>query len=261
MFRAMRSTKLAQDLVGWDLSNGTCVNEITTTDFDSNYTRPDSIALSADRTRLYVGFRTLGRIVQFNLAAAGDITTATDSGKYLNVAGGMWDIYFKPDGTKLYVAGADNDWVYQYNLGAAWDLATASQYDTLDFPDTNQISGITLSNDGLLMYTSLYTITEVYNLSSAWDLKTASLSYTMSSDNISDLRFKPDGLTVYELASGIKARYLTVPWNVQSGVTLDPTIYKPCSSVSYGGLWFDADGYNVYVSYNNGSTITHISLI
>jgi DNA-binding beta-propeller fold protein YncE len=88
---------------------------------------PQGVFFRVDGLKMYVIGLTNGRVYEYNLGAAWDISTAVFL-QFFSVAlqdGRPNEVFFKPTGLKMYVVGATNDSVYEYDLGTAWNVSTA----------------------------------------------------------------------------------------------------------------------------------------
>ena len=79
---------------------------------------PAGIAFNNNGSKLYVIGEDNGKVYEYNLSTAYDISTGVYN-DYLDVSSQEtkpWGIAFNNNGTKLYMCGDDNDRVYEYNL-------------------------------------------------------------------------------------------------------------------------------------------------
>lgn len=148
----------------------------------SQDTEPQDLFLKPDGTKMFVIGSQNGKVYQYSLSTAFDISTASfDSKEFLLTSQdaapvGLW---FKPDGTKMYMFGAVTDDVFQYTLSTAFDVSTAS-FDSKSFSFTAQDTGITggaLNEDGTKLYAVGITTNDrvyQYTLSTPFDVSTAS---------------------------------------------------------------------------------------
>jgi sugar lactone lactonase YvrE len=145
---------------------------------------PRDMKFSNDGTKLFVSDWQNGRIYQYSLSTAYDISTASYDSVSLFVSSqdaGVQGFAFKPDGTKLFVVTNSNDNMYQYTLSTGYDLSTAS-YDSVSFNSgafaSNDQRQMQISTDGKKLFVMGYSNDAVYqiNLTTAYDLSTASTS-------------------------------------------------------------------------------------
>ena len=176
--------------------------------------RPITLAISSDGTKLYVGGQTGDALDQYTLSTAYDISTGTYDSvtfSYASSAGlNVQGIFLKPDGTKFFLTDDQNNAVYAYTMSTAFDLSTAS-YDSVSFSVSSQSSantnGVEFTSDG----TKFFVIGKVgatptiyqYNMTTAWDISTASYSNnslvvtSQLSSGANDIRLNGDATKLY----------------------------------------------------------------
>jgi len=149
---------------------------------------PRDMKFNNDGTKLFVSDTQNGRIYQYSLSTAYDISTASYDSISLFVSSQdaqVQGFVFKPDGTKLFVVTNSNDNMYQYSLSTGYDLSTAS-YDSVSFNSGafagNDQRQMQISTDGKKLFVMGYANDAVYqiNLTTAYDLSTASTSNYVS---------------------------------------------------------------------------------
>lgn len=181
----------------------------------SQDTDPYSGTFSTDGKHFYIVGFTNGKIFQYDLTEAWDITTATYSGKsftYTTQDDTMENIFFKPDGTRFYITAGNNfnGTVFQYDLSTPWDISTTT-YNNDSFDASTQIStypgGMAFDSTGTKMLlgnnagnssSAIYS----YTLTTKWDISTAtydSVSLVTGTQNTrpNGIFFKPDGTRIY----------------------------------------------------------------
>lgn len=176
--------------------------------FHSTITYPNSICVSSDGTKVFVGHAQVSFLTIARFGTAYDASTISMSFptngwfKDSNVLEGT-GIYLKSDGTKMYIANHQEK-VHEYSLSTAWDITSASHDYQLSiatyFAD---IQGLFFKSDGTKMYTcdvSRKNIEE-FALSTAWDLSTTSWTRSLDVSSTVEkpygLYFKPDGEELY----------------------------------------------------------------
>ena len=175
----------------------------------SQATNPYGLAFNNDGTKLYVLGLSNGRVYQYSLSTAFDLSTASYDSVSFSISSqdsSTGGISFNSSGTKLYTIGAVTDSVYQYSLSTAFDLSTAS-YDSVSFSVASQDTapaGIAFNTDGTKLYMLGNTNDSVYqySLSTAFDLSTASydsvsFSVTGQETTPQDITFSNDGKSLY----------------------------------------------------------------
>ncbi len=195
----------------WDLSTASYDLVQFAVGTQDNY--PESVFFSNDGTKMYIAGSVTGRVYQYTLSTAWDLSSASYDSVSFSVGSqesSTHGLAFSFDGTKMYIVGSATDRVYQYTLSAAWDLSSAS-YDSVSFsvsPQDSNPTGVKFSYNGLKMYVvgsgndSIYQ----YTLSTAWDLSSASydsVSFSVGAQESSpnDLAFSSDGANMYIVGS------------------------------------------------------------
>ena len=196
--------------------------DITTASYAQNFSvstqtgYPQAMFFKSDGTKMYIAAQLPGKVFEYNLSTAWDISTASYLQAYDVTAqvGVSKGLSFKPDGTKMYVLDASYFYVNEYSLSTAWDISSSSY--TQNFYVGNQeydASGIFFKPDGNKMYVVGYQGDDIneYSLSTAWNITTASYVrvFSVSSQDTypMDLFFKPDGTKVYVIGTGTNSVY------------------------------------------------------
>lgn len=208
--------------------------EATTNDFDisGEISVPNSMQFKDDGTKLYVmgldSSSTFGRIFQYDLTTAYDITTASYSGNAFSADTDSNGMFISDDGLNLFVC-EDNGGtsVIKYTMSTAWDLSTASSAsNTFDFSARgSRGSGVSFKSDGTKMFILLFDSDEIaeYDLSTAWDLTSASYVQSFSTTvdiNIGGFYMNTSGTKMFYANGGaiIKELNLSTPWDVSTAV-------------------------------------------
>ena len=166
----------------WDAS--TASYDSVSLNVGSQFASPCSLQFNANGTKLFVLDYNTGKVWQYGLNTAYDLSTASyDSVNLLVTSQGsnVYGMYFTSDGTKLYIqsnADASNRLVGQYTLTTGFDLSTAS-YANKSFNTASQSGTKTdlwLSSDGTAMFIVARDTDDIlkYTLSTAYDVSTAS---------------------------------------------------------------------------------------
>jgi sugar lactone lactonase YvrE len=247
----------------WNISTASYDSKSLATGTQDNTTR--NVFFNSAGTKLYLVGRTNGRIHQYTLATAWDVSSGTYdsvsflySGQEANPRG----LSFKSDGTKMYVSGIDSVAVSQYSLATAWDLSTAS-YDSVVFPvEGGEASprGMTFKTDGTKMYLvgdhgTSKKVTQ-FSLSTAWDISTASYdnqSYSvLAQDSLpQDISFKSDGTKMYIIGNSGDKVYqytLTTAWDISSASYSGVSFLVSGQDTSPQTITFKSDGTKMYVA-------------
>jgi len=181
------------------------------------------MAIKTDGTRLYIAGNSTNTIYQYDLAVAGDISSASKTPGSPNLSelsigsedGTPVDLAFSADGTKMYMLGFSTGTIYQYELSTPWDIGTgtlgAGSPNTYTFDANNQDSqpyGIAFNPSGLQLFIVGLATDSVYRytLSTAWDVSTASyddisINLTAWDGTILDIEFSSNGFYMYFVGS------------------------------------------------------------
>lgn len=142
--------------------------------YNPNNTDAMGLYFSSDGTQMYVSGNITGIVTQWTLSTAWDLSTASSSGKSMNLSSYVnygRDLTFKPDGTRIYFV-SQSGYITQSNLSTPWDLSTFS-YNGSFLASGYNPNGIELSDDGTRMYLTFGSERIVqYALSTAWDCTT-----------------------------------------------------------------------------------------
>ncbi len=115
------------------------------------------IYLDPNGTKLYVNGKAGGKIYQYSLSSAWDITTATYDEIYYDPVEDVSpkDIVMNSDGTKMYMIGFYNKKIFQYSLSSAWNVSTAT-YDSVSVyygdEETSELAHFASSSDGSKLF-------------------------------------------------------------------------------------------------------------
>jgi len=171
---------------------------------------PKGLAFKPDGGQLYVVGLSNGKVYQYGLSTAFDISTASFSQSFDVSArdSAPEGLAFKPDGGQLYVVGRSNNNVYQYGLSTAFDISTAGFIQSFDVSaqDTDP-EGLAFKPDGSQLYVVGRSNDNVYQygLSTAFDISTASFSQSLDvsaqDGSPAGLAFKPDGGQLYVIGN------------------------------------------------------------
>ena len=246
----------AVQIVGqFQLNNASFVESF---DVSSQHDRPQGLAFKPDGSQLYVVGRTSGKVFQYSLSTAFDITTASVSRSFdvspqANSATGL---AFKPDGSQLYVVGLVSDEVFQYGLSTAFDISTASFSQSFSVRSQDAVpTGLAFNLDGSQLYVVGEENVNVYQygLSTAFDVSTAtfSQSFDVSSQDATPegLTLKPDGSKLYVVGSSNENVYqysLSTAFNI-STASFSQSFDVSSQDASPQGLVFKPDGSHLYV--------------
>ena len=197
----------------YDISTASS-NSVAFTMSNVHMINPRSMLFNNTGTRLYVldadsGPAFAGKIQQYNLSTAFDISTAVYNSLAFNVnaqENAPTDMIFNNNGTVLYVLGMEGDQINKYNLGTAYNIATAV-FSSMVLDVTAQETtprGMVFNSDGYRLYVIGNTQNRayMYNLTTPYDIGTATfsasaLNVTSQDDGTRDILFNNLGDKVY----------------------------------------------------------------
>jgi sugar lactone lactonase YvrE len=233
------------------------------------------VFLSPDGLSMYVTGIANDTVYQYTLATAGDVYTASYTGKSASVGSQEtlpYGLSFSSDGTAMFVVGRTAGSVFQYTLSTAWDVSTAS-YASKSFSVVGQesnTSGLFFRPDGLAMYivgVSSDTVFQ-YTLSTAWDVSTASYaskSFSVAGQDTAPqgLFFKSDGLAMYVVGAANDTIYqytLSTAWDVSTASYASILLSVSAQDANATGLFIDSAGTSLYVAGNTNNRVSQFTL-
>ena len=107
----------------WNISTAVYLQVFSVSTQDSV---PNNSFFKSDGTKMYVVGQVTGRVYEYNLSTAWNISTASLLQNF-NVStqdGSPTGLFFKDDGTKMYVMGQSSDSIYAYPISTAWNIST-----------------------------------------------------------------------------------------------------------------------------------------
>ena len=191
----------------FDLSTSTYNN----VSFDSSAQESSTYGFdfNDDGTKLYIVGFSDGKVYQYGLSTAYDLSTIAYSNVFFGIssqASLASDITFNIDGTKMYVVGYGTKDIFQYTLSTGFDVSTASYNSISINVDSVEQSpfSIEFNPDGTKMYmvgNNLDTVQQ-FSLTSAFDISTATydnVSFGVSNEEGGpvDVIFSTDGSKMY----------------------------------------------------------------
>lgn len=238
---------------------------------------PGDLFFKSDGTRMYVTRSNDGKILQFNLSTAWDISTAVyTTGDLKDIASeetSPRDVFLKPDGSKMYVIGTNSDTVREYNLSTAWDITTASYSQGFSVSTQDSVpTSLFFKPDGTKMFVLGDAGNDLneYTLSTAWDISTASYSQNFSVQSLfstpSSLSFRADGHGFFltDRFSGHVVEYkVSTAWDISTASYIEPTTDFLDVSAEEGSpqaSYFKPDGTKVYVVGTSGDKVNQYNL-
>lgn len=202
-------------VVEWHLSTNF---DTSTAVYDSNFSvynqeqNPQALAFKPDGTKMYVAGPQEGKLQEYNLSTAFDVSTATyvQGFAVFNQVGSPEGIAFNSNGTKVFITGPSGAGVREYSLSTAYDVSTMSytqQFSTSS--QNNDVTGIAFNSDGTEMYLgfspSSFARVYKYTLSTGFDISTASVSTYVDlgsyNTKIRGITFTTDGTKLFTIDS------------------------------------------------------------
>lgn len=141
---------------------------------------PAGLFIGDSGAKLYVSGGASGKVFQYTLGTAWDVSTGSYASKMFAQAIGRYAtaIAFHASGTKMYTLDQKNGLVRQHSLSPAWDVSTAEDDEvTLDISTlAASASGMSFNANGTKLYVLGQSgrVVRQYTLSSGWNLATAS---------------------------------------------------------------------------------------
>jgi hypothetical protein len=263
--------------------------DLSTATFDSvifsfvNQTGTYDLNFNNDGTKIYVIIG--GRIYQYNLNTAYDISTMIDANDFIDiftltqdipVNGGLSDPFsfeFNNDGSKLYAYEANNSRVAEFLLPTPFDVTSAvfrpnatvaysnspySVSETFPYKVKFKPDGTKLYILGSSEFIYQYTLSTPFDTTTiSYDNKSFDLGVEDSA-NPYDIHFNLDGTRLYVMSTGspflIMQYSLSTPWEVSTlvydNVSLNPL---PATSMTY--IAWSTDGTKFYIGADGAGSV------
>ena len=249
----------------FDLSGG--VFDSKTLDVSSEDAAPQSVRLSSDGTKAYVGGVDTDKVYQYTLTTAFDVSSGSYASKSLDSSGemtGMYAFTFNSAGTKVYImaaSGALPGYVFQYNLSTAWDVSTGS-YASKSMDPTSETGGgvtsVSISSDGTKAYVadSIGETVYQYTLSTPDDISSGSyasksMSFGTETSAMRGMEFASNGEHAYIADPGSNTFYqydLTAAWDISTGSYASKSMAVGTQNSNMFGIALSPDGTKAYGS-------------
>ena len=236
----------------WNISTASYVQNFFVSSEES---LPKGLYFKPDGTKMYVAGSTQGKVHEYNLSTAWNISTASYVQSFSVAAQDTvpTSVFFKPDGTKMYISGDTNNKHYEYSLSTAWDVSTASY--ALSFPSANASpQGIFIRQDGA----NFYEIDPTADRISQYAL--GGFSVTAQDGNPYGLFFKPDGTKMYisgDDGNDINEYSLSTAWDTSTATFVQA---KVIGDTLPRNLFFKPDGTVMLVIGINSDAVYIYSL-
>jgi sugar lactone lactonase YvrE len=212
--------------VGYDLANASYDSVSFSVTGQTIITR--GLFFKPDGAKMYVVDLQFDRVLEYDLATAWDVSTASFL-QNLSVNAqdtSPADVFFKPDGIKMYVLGDSGNGVNEYDLSTAWNISTASFLQVFSVSAQEVVpQGLFFKPDGTKMYIIGVVGDDVneYDLSTAWDISTASyvqnFSVAAQDTNPTNISFKPDGTRMFVVGydnDAVSEYLLSSAWDIST---------------------------------------------
>ena len=253
--------------------------DIATASFNQDFsvssqdTYPVAVRFKSDGTRMFVLGQTNGRIYEYHLSTAWDISTASYDSFYSVESrdNTPYGLAFKSDGTKFWIVGNENDRVHEYSLSTAWDISTASYIRRRTLSDAIPRSAF-IKSDGTSFFYLGSSGDKVYE----WTLSTAnSIASISGGDTLSltgqgfvpaSMWFRSDGTDLFVLDQGtvrVSKYEMTTGWDLSTATFSRPTtdIVDVSSEMSTpAGIYFEDDGTKMFVVGRSGDEVNEYHL-
>ena len=134
----------------WDISTAVYSQAFSVSSQDAS---PAGITFKPDGLKMYMAGNSSGKINEYDLSTAWDISTASFL-QLFTVISGTRGIFFKSDGLTVYITATDySGVVVPYSLSTAWDISTATQGTMLGVNAQDSYpSGVFFRPEGYEMY-------------------------------------------------------------------------------------------------------------
>ena len=109
----------------WNVQTASLSETFNVAAYESN---TQGLSFDTTGSNAYIVGATNDRVIQFNLATAWSMATASYKQNVIISAqeGNSTDLHFKANGTRFYILGSTNDKIHQYDLSIAWNVSTAT---------------------------------------------------------------------------------------------------------------------------------------
>ena len=255
-------------------SNATDVDTATFSSLNSKSITSQSgqstgVVFNDDGTKMYISDSSNGRIYEYPLSTAFDVSTAGSSSSFIHNVSNANSVSFNNDGTKLFILDLSN--VRSYDLTTGFDVTSQSGSATTYSLSSQETSmrGLTFNNDGTKMFTVGTNNDKVYEytLSSAFDLSSTvtyidSLNVQSQDSYPTEIKFNHDGTKMYIAGNGqdINEYTLSTAFDISSTVTHKGSYSVSSSDVIAYGFSFNNDGTKLFTTGANHDRVNEHSL-
>ena len=262
----------ANGAAAWDIANASYDNKSFSV--SSQASSPTGVQITPDGTKVFVNNYPDGKIHEYDLSTAFDISTATYSNNFIAVSspGIRRNLKFNNDGTVIFYLSASA--VKKIPLNTAYTLSDGTGTQTQYSFSSGGLHDLFFKSDGTSLYLARHGDTTVYqfNLSAPFDLSTissfahtaADASFSVSSQDgtLRGLAFSSDGLRMIIVGDSNNTVYqytLSTAWDI-STASYDSISFSVNSETSKPeGVGFTSDGTKMYIIGPDNDTIYQYS--
>lgn len=134
----------------WDISTASYLQNFSVA---AQETQPRGLFFKPDGLKMYVAGRITNSMLEYNLSAAWDISTASYVHNFTVVGSNPFDMFFSNDGTKMYVLFLSGQEVKEYSLSTAWNISTSSYFQNFSVAaQETSPTGLFFESNGAKMY-------------------------------------------------------------------------------------------------------------
>ena len=179
---------------------------IANLDIRSDEAVATGITFKPDGTKMYITGQSAGKILQYNLTTAFDVTSAVleKSASITTVENKPQDVKFNSDGTVIFILGTGGNGIDRWSLSTPYDIGSITVADTTFTSIGGDPRGFDFNNDGTKMFIldgSTEKRVEEYNLSTPYNPDTKTLTNTLGNATSSNfhqgLGFNADGSKMF----------------------------------------------------------------
>ena len=262
--------------IGWDVSKAVYAGDSRRYRVYNEERAPQALTFSPDGLKMFVTGWQDDSVVEYNLGAAWDVSSAQYNGIEYSVAGlegSPTGIGFSSDGLKMFIVGNFGDSVLEHHLLVPWDLSSATYAGDTEklfiVERESSMRAVSFSPDGLKFFVLGFTNDTVveFNLTTAWDVSTAVYAGTIEELSIAAHEMEPNAIAF--TSDGLKMLILgqandrIIEFNLGSAWDVSSAIYAGAEeelSVAAqetfpSDLVFSSDGTKLYVVGFSGDRV------
>lgn len=227
-----------------------------------------NVRFNTDGTKMYYLGSYYGKVHQYTLSTAWDVSTATYvKSSNIKIPGTetQYCIWIKPDGTTLFASSGGI--LYEYSLPTIWDIGTITFVKSVT---VSGMYGIEFTSDGSKLFTTVqWGSVREHTLSTSWDInsistvvKSLSITYMLNS------AFTNDGLIMFITQSNnglvnyakVLIYRLNVAWDISTAELISSqNVYQQDNNIL--GICLTENITKMYLSGNNTENIYQYELV